>query len=160
MSEWRLILDYVVPGTPQPKPRPRAGRRGGRTAIYDDRRHPSVAYREAVAFAAGAARHRARVSTIPADTPVRVDLDLVFERRRSLFRLADSEERIYKATKPDRDNCEKLQLDAMTAAGLWSDDGVVCAGEVRKWWGAILDRKGRRSEAPHVRVRVSVLADR
>tara|TARA_R110000751_G_scaffold81328_2_gene164052 strand:- start:3898 stop:4200 length:303 start_codon:yes stop_codon:yes gene_type:complete len=100
------------------------------------------------------------VLKIEADTPVRVDLDFVFERRRSLFRRADSDARVYKATKPDRDNLEKLTLDALTAAGLWSDDGVVCAGEVRKWWGAILDRKGRRSEAPHVRVRVSVLADR
>jgi Holliday junction resolvase RusA-like endonuclease len=37
--------------------------------------------------------------------------------------------------KPDRDNVEKGILDALTALGMWEDDGQVCQGSVDKIYG-------------------------
>lgn len=157
VDPWRLLLEYRIPGVPQAKQRARAGIRGKRAHLYQDSKHPSEAYAVLVSTYVRI-RMRARgVEKIPKDTPVRVDIDFVYPRRRSQFRAKDPDTRIHKATKPDRDNLEKLQLDAMTDAELWADDGVVCAGAVRKWWGAIVDRKGKRSEAPHALVRVFLL---
>ncbi|HEX8325431.1 MAG TPA: RusA family crossover junction endodeoxyribonuclease [Tepidisphaeraceae bacterium] len=46
--------------------------------------------------------------------------------------------------KPDRDNCEKAVLDALTDAGFWKDDAQVCDGSVRKFYHAIGDHPGAR----------------
>jgi len=35
---------------------------------------------------------------------------------------------------PDKDNLEKLVLDAITQAGTWKDDSLVWAGSTRKVW--------------------------
>lgn len=38
--------------------------------------------------------------------------------------------------RPDKDNLEKLVLDAITQAGTWQDDSLVWAGSTRKVWCA------------------------
>jgi Holliday junction resolvase RusA-like endonuclease len=59
-------------------------------------------------------------------------------------------DRVPHASIPDRDNLEKAIMDLMTNAGVWHDDGQVCAGEVRKFYAAV-------GESPSIRIRVEEL---
>lgn len=63
--------------------------------------------------------------------PVRVTLRFTFEPP------ATERQRIGQphTHKPDKDNLEKLVLDAMQRAGIFKDDGQVAQGPVEKWWG-------------------------
>lgn len=41
---------------------------------------------------------------------------------------------VFKATKPDEDNVKKPAIDAMTAAGWWSDDSQIATAIMQKFW--------------------------
>jgi Holliday junction resolvase RusA-like endonuclease len=73
---------------------------------------------------------------VPLDGPVSVSIDFLFQRPGRLLRKKDPDGRIPHVAKPDRDNCEKAVLDALTQLGFWRDDAQVCAGEVRKYYCA------------------------
>lgn len=58
----------------------------------------------------------------------------VFERPKSYKK---TDQREWKVTKPDRDNVEKLIMDAISMSGLWDDDKQVAGGAgTDKVWGA------------------------
>ena len=46
---------------------------------------------------------------------------------------------VYKTTKPDTDNLQKLLKDCMTDLGYWTDDALVASEIVEKFWA---DRPG------------------
>lgn len=48
--------------------------------------------------------------------------------------------------KPDRDNLDKATLDALTQAGVWSDDAQVADGGIRKRFAALGEATGARIE--------------
>ncbi len=48
---------------------------------------------------------------------------------------------MYKLTKPDTDNLQKLLKDCMTEAGYWKDDALVVSEIVEKFW-ADADKSG------------------
>lgn len=74
----------------------------------------------------------------PICKPCQVDLTFFFERprshwvRRREYKVISPKAPIYKSNKPDRDNLDKLVLDALTCAGVFSDDAVVVAGTIIK----------------------------
>jgi len=142
-----VTVAFRVVGIPVGQPRPRACVRGrgprARAGMYD----PGTADGWKAAIAAAAAKHRPRS---PAGGPIRVDADFVFPRPRYMGGAKYPEGEVPHDVKPDRDNCEKALLDALTGVGFWADDAQVCAGEVRKFYAS---RRG----TPGVRVRVSAI---
>lgn len=83
-----------------------------------------------------------RKPAAPLDCPVRVDLTLYFPRPKSLMRRKDPDGPVLMDRIPDRDNCDKSVLDAMTDCGWWVNDGRVCAGEPLKLYHAKTGRPG------------------
>jgi Holliday junction resolvase RusA-like endonuclease len=84
----------------------------------------------------------------PIKGPIRLDLDFNFPRPNYMLTSKYSMGRIwYDADKNDRDNLDKLVMDAITQAGwreedgetvktplVWFGDGQVCAGEIQRWY--------------------------
>ena len=144
-------LDFRILGQPVPKGRPRLGRK----QTYTPAR--TRAYGGSVATQTRAAMRYAKLRGAAAGLPVAIELDIVFQRRSDLFRRADPDGRIPKATRPDLDNVAKSVMDGLQVAELFVDDGQVAVLVVRKWWGEVLNRQRRLSEPAHVRVRYSII---
>jgi Holliday junction resolvase RusA-like endonuclease len=63
--------------------------------------------------------------------PVRVTMTFIFEPPKGERHRIGTPHTL----KPDKDNLEKLVLDAMTKARVFKDDSQVAQGPVEKWWG-------------------------
>lgn len=134
-----MTIRFFVPGTPvgQPRPRARAFMVGkvARVQMYDP--GTAGAWRAAIEQIA-----RQHAPAHPLSGPVRADLLFLFPRPARLTRKSSPRERIPHITKPDRDNLEKAALDAMTNAGIWSDDKQVFGGFVVKLYAAMDEQPG------------------
>lgn len=76
-------------------------------------------------------RHAAEVMPAEAlDEPVRVDVLALFPRPQRLNRRKDPDGLVWHTTTPDRDNVDKLVLDAL--APYWRDDTDVVLGTILK----------------------------
>jgi Holliday junction resolvase RusA-like endonuclease len=144
-------IELIIDGTPRARPRDRHGARivKGRAVSFNYRptkirigkngkpTPESLAWSRAqewykrVADAIGPHKPAS-----PWTGPVRMDVDVFFERPQRLLKKKSPEEPIWHTSKPDRDNLEKSITDALKEAGLYADDCLVCAGEVRKFWAA------------------------
>lgn len=51
-----------------------------------------------------------------------------------IFRRPKKAKGLYKTTKPDTDNLQKMLKDVMTDCGFWKDDALVCREVVSKIW--------------------------
>lgn len=80
----------------------------------------------------------------PIDGPIRVDLTFYFPRPQRLLKKSSPQGAILHDVKPDRDNLDKVVLDALTKAKFWNDDCQVCGGEIWKYYAAIGARPGVR----------------
>ena len=121
------MIVFTAYGVPKGQPRARATIRGKHAGVYD----PGTADGwKAIVVMAG----RPHRPEAPLDGPLRVCIDLFFPRPKRLMRKSDPDEAIWMTSKPDRDNCEKAILDAMTQDGWWHDDAQVCDGLVRKFY--------------------------
>ena len=120
---------FTVYGVPKAQPRTKACRRGRHAGVYD----PGTAdgWKALVALAA---RQEAAFPGEPWTGPVYCSIDVYFPRPKRLYRQTDPDGPLPHYVKPDRDNCEKAALDALTNAGLWRDDAQVCAGPVQKFY--------------------------
>lgn len=120
-------LTFAVHGTPRPKTRPRFVK----GKVVTTTKPKEKLWRLAVQRAALAAVLY-RGDHVPVFRgPVRVSMIFVFEPPKS------ARDRIGKphTDVPDKDNLEKLVLDAMKKAGVFRDDSQVAQGPVEKWWG-------------------------
>ena len=144
-----LIRVNVAPAA---TPRPRATTAGGKKRSYTPltvgkgagrRTHPAVVLKQAIA-AEARRLHRGE----PLDGPLRVDVLLVFPRPKSRPKKLGSG-RYPHTSRPDRDNCDKTVLDALTGI-VWVDDCQVCAGGIRKVVAAV-------GEKAHVEITVETL---
>jgi Holliday junction resolvase RusA-like endonuclease len=83
---------------------------------------------------------RGLAGTFPAGTPVRCDLTFRMPRPKGHLGTGKNAQKIKESAprqptgKPDMDNLAKAVYDALTAAGVWSDDSQVTNGRVRKRW--------------------------
>lgn len=130
-----LFYSFRVNGTPKAQPRARATMRGGHAGVFD----PGTAAEWKARVALAARPYR---PDQPIAGPVAVTIDLFFPRPKRLCRARDPHGRIRHTAKPDRDNCEKAILDALTQDGWFRDDSQVCAGAVSKWYHEIGGRPG------------------
>ena len=80
---------------------------------------------------------RSQAPPTPMMGPVRVDATFYFIRPRSHYGTGKNEgvlkesAPVYHTSKPDRDNCDKKCMDAMSKV-FWHDDSQVCAGILLK----------------------------
>jgi Holliday junction resolvase RusA-like endonuclease len=145
-------LDFFAIGTPKGQPRARAVRQGGFTRMYD----PGTAndWKAAV---------RAEVKTLTQDAvfpiftgPTRLDATFIFPRPKSHFRGKSETLRldapVYHIAKPDRDNCDKALMDALTDMQVLKDDCLVCSGTITKLYA-------NAGQAPGVRVHILSLQE-
>jgi len=63
----------------------------------------------------------------PWDCPIMLCAEWSFRRPKGV-------KGVFKTTKPDTDNLQKMLKDVMTACGYWRDDALVCREVVSKIW--------------------------
>jgi Holliday junction resolvase RusA-like endonuclease len=86
---------------------------------------------------------RGLAGTFPAGTPVRCDLTFRMPRPKGHLGTGKNAQKIKESAprqptgRPDMDNLAKAVYDALTAAGVWSDDSQVTNGRVRKRWALV-----------------------
>lgn len=120
-------LVFSVTGTPRPKSRPRKVRgRWVSTAGAKEKLWRDAVERAARVMAANAGL------TAPIAGAVRVKMVFTFVPPPS----APDRIGTPHTHKPDKDNLEKLVLDAIEAAGVIGNDSQVAQGPTEKWWGA------------------------
>lgn len=133
---WKHTLDLWVDGIPTGQPRPRAyvrqkavaGVVPARAGVYSPR--PARGWFDLVYASALAARSRLdRLASL--EGPIRVDVTLYLPRPKRLMRKCDPDGPVWAVTKPDRDNADKVILDALQTAGYFRDHQVV-AGTIEK----------------------------
>ena len=127
-----MRVEFTIPVTPRPKGRPRFSTRGGFARAYTPAATEHAEHDVAVLAAAHA-------PPVPHQGPVIVDLDFVlpvpasWSKRKRAAALAGD---VAPISKPDRDNLEKLTLDALTRSGRWwRDDSQIVDGRTRKVYG-------------------------
>ena len=177
----RVELNLYVRGEPLPQPRPRGrlmmmnGKQ--QVHIYDQLRayEPNVTPRKRKAWDAEYWRDRIKervkaeamaVGLKPIAGPIRLDLDFYFTRTgEMLHKKWPNGPILYTRERCDRDNLDKLVMDAITQCGwtvmagedvktplVWFGDGQVCRGEITRWWCG-------RGDAPGVRIVITRLAE-
>jgi Holliday junction resolvase RusA-like endonuclease len=135
-----------VDGHPRPQPRAKAFVRGGHAAVYNP--NTNAGWRECVGIAAKLQR-----PVTPLGGAIRVDIMFIFPRPKNHFSSGKAgglarNAPVYFHTigrgvyGGDRDNCEKTILDVLTQCGFWTDDGLVCCGQIVKRWSDIGERPG------------------
>jgi Holliday junction resolvase RusA-like endonuclease len=125
-------LKFFVAGLPKGQPRPRARQQKGFIHIFT----PTVAddWKMMVRFEAEKA-WRANGYPCQFVGPLCVDLTFYFPRPNDHFRSngeLKASAPMWHTSKPDRDNCDKPVLDALTNLCIWSDDDQVCDGRIMK----------------------------
>lgn len=147
-----MTIRFRVPGVPVAAPRVKATIRGAHAGVYTPTK-TSTGKSNGVAEFKATIRMAARaITTGPLlDGPLRVDLEFVFPRQSNKIWKNRPMPRYRKTTKPDRDNLDKICMDALTGV-LWVDDNQVCDGRITKWHAA-------GDESPHVLITVSRLDD-
>ena len=128
-----MRVEFTIPVTPKPKGRPRFSMRGGFARAYT----PAATEHAEHDVAVLAAQH---APPMPHTGPVVIDLEFVlpvpssWSKRKQAAALAGH---VRPISKPDRDNLEKLVLDALTRSGRWwRDDSQIVDGRSRKIYGA------------------------
>lgn len=136
-------IQIMIPAVPVAQPRARAVAFNGHARVHGaPANHPVNAFKATVRMAWQEAYRGS-----PLEGPLRVDVLFVFPRKKFPKRMGTA--RMWKSSKPDRDNCDKAVLDALTGTA-WVDDAQVCDGRIGKCYAAV-------DEAPHVELQVLVL---
>lgn len=137
-------IEFHVPGKPEGKGRPRAGKSfGGHARLYTPEK--TVAYEGLIAFAGQQAMAGRTLLLGPVFVHMEITLPVPnsWSNKRKALALAGS---IYPTTKPDIDNVEKAIFDGLNGI-VWRDDVQVVDVVKRKTYG----------EVPGVLVRISPL---
>lgn len=111
------IAVFTIPGKVQGKGRPR---------VYNRR---AITPPETRAWTNNAVSIIKPLWTLdPIAYPVRVDVLGIKQRPKRLCRKKDPDGLIWRTTKPDRDNVDKICLDSLVKTGVLRDDTFVVAG--------------------------------
>ena len=136
------ILKVTIPGQPVGKGRPRLTTRGGFARAFTPKKT-----RDWETEAAALIRAAPAPWNQPTDQPVRVLVEAVGKRPKTLLRKTDPEDRLWRPTKPDCDNVIKAAVDALVLAGFLQDDVQVVEVTGRSLYAA-------KGEEPHVGITV------
>ena len=135
---WELEASFRVFGEPKGQPRVRRAKSGG---VFTPA--TAMSFKEAIQIAAITAGLRGRALS----GPVRVDARFFFHCPKRLEKAVRQGPVLY-TSKPDRDNCDKVLLDALTQIGAYGDDAQVAAGNLEKWYAG-------PGESPGALIRIS-----
>jgi len=130
-------LSFFAHGTPKGQPRARACIRGKHASVYD----PGTA--DAWKFSVRSAAKEAW-DGVQFEGPLRLKLEFIFPRPKCHFRTGKLADQLkpfaphHHTAKPDFDNAAKAVCDALTTAGLWSDDAQVSSCTVKKTYGSAM----------------------
>ena len=141
MLSQRII--FWIDATPVAQPRVKAASRGGHSMVYTPRGKVDT-FKAAAQFAA-----RSAYQGKPMDCPLRVDVEFVFPRPKSILWKTKPMPRLRHCKKPDTDNLQKALFDALNEL-IWRDDALICDGRSQKFIAA-------GDEQPGVRVVVTPL---
>jgi Holliday junction resolvase RusA-like endonuclease len=125
------VIEFIVPGQPVPKGRPKFARRGKNVVAYTPAK--TVAYETLVQRAAGAAM----AGREPTARPVRLVVSLALQvpaswsKKRQAMAIAGT---IRATKKPDADNVLKGLKDGCNGI-VWRDDAQVVSIELSKAYG-------------------------
>ena len=127
-------IEFTVQGTPKGQPRVRACIRGKHAGVYD----PGTAdeWKRAVRDAAKSAMDENAVEQF--ETPVRLSVAFYMPRPKSHFNTRGHLKMSamhHHTSKPDLDNLVKATKDALTTAGVWTDDSLVVVCRSLKGYG-------------------------
>lgn len=131
------FVRFVVDIEPRGKDRARIIRKGKHFGVKDTQRNKNLS--EVIRAAAREALRKSGVGTI--EGPYRVDIDAYIRRPQRLLRQKDPDGPVWAPRKPDRDNIDKLVLDALFGSKRASrvfpcDDSKVVDGRIRKMYHA------------------------
>lgn len=129
MTEPVETFTFSCFGTPRPKSRPRKVRN---RFVSTANPHEKLWKKGVERAAFSAVIYRGDpMPLFPKGMPVRVTMTFIFEPPKGESHRIGTPHTIV----PDKDNLEKLVLDAMKKAGVFKDDSQVAQGPVEKWWG-------------------------
>ncbi len=137
-----MKLTLRIPGVPQARPRPKVTTIGGFARMYQ----PGGAAKKHFELVKQIAEQQWG-GNAPLDCPVSVICEYVFPRQTSKIWKTKAMPRYKHITKPDRDNLDKLVLDALESANVVCNDSRVWDGHSQKWHAAV-------DEQPHTVVTV------
>lgn len=140
----RPPLSFFVVGLPKGQPRTKARACGQFAQVYT----PKTAddWKLFIRDAANKAWDK-----VPWTGPLCVNVTFYFPRPKAHFNskgVLKPNAPKFHVSKPDRDNCDKGCLDALTNLGVWKDDSQVCDGRIQKLYatgqtGAAIEIKER-----------------
>lgn len=124
------MINFFVPGIPAPQ--------GSKTPWGTEANPRTRPWREAVKYAAIEAMRDAGQSVFTG--PVAISLHFQFPRPKSHYNSKGQLKPVgiaqaYKGSKPDIDKLCRAVNDALTDAGVWRDDSLVCFAVLRKDYG-------------------------
>jgi Holliday junction resolvase RusA-like endonuclease len=140
MTDQPCIVRFFVDERPIPQPRGRPCSVGdGTMRVIVSRKHPVNGFINAIRATALLA-HRNKP---PLQGPLRVDIDVILPRPKSMLWKTRMMPRVYQwAYKgPDKDNFEKVIFDSICGL-LIVNDGQICDGRTRKFIAAGDERPG------------------
>ena len=124
----KITIKLIVLGNPVAQKRHRSFQRGKFRGQYD----PSAKNKSDLLRIV-----QQQAPPKPLDCPLRVDVHLYFSRPKNHFRTGQFagalkiNAPLWHIKRPDRDNCDKMILDALSGV-FWRDDSLICAGEIIK----------------------------
>lgn len=122
------MIKFWVPGLPVPQGSKIPGvTKNGRPYLRESSDKHLKPWRAAIKETAEKAREELGLETL--DGPVGLSLDFVFPRLKS------DPDRIWKYTAPDGSKIQRAVEDALTDAGVWTDDARVVTWAGAKWHG-------------------------
>ena len=136
LLSWQRIALFHVDCVPVGQARARAYvTKSGHAGVYDAGN--ATSFKQALAWTAKLYRPQVLLTC-----PVRVSWTAYFPRPKALCRAKDPDGVVLHTVKPDRDNIDKAILDALTDAGWWKGDQLVCSGELEKFYHGKNGRPG------------------
>ncbi|HET8744295.1 MAG TPA: RusA family crossover junction endodeoxyribonuclease [Ramlibacter sp.] len=139
-----MILQFIVPGQPVGKGRPRVGKVGGFSRLYTPEK--TVSYESLVGYSAAQAMagRPLLLEAVTVGMEIRLAVPASWSKKKQAAALAGA---IHPTTKPDIDNVEKAIFDGMNGV-VWKDDVQVVSVVKAK----------RYSDTPGVEVTVAPAA--
>jgi len=124
-----------VPGVPRAQPRIKAFARGNHAHVYT----PQGPHQEWKQIVKDTAKKVA--PPLPLKGAIEINLTFFMPRPKSHYRtgknsnkLKDNAPKLWHIQKPDKDNLEKLVLDALKEIEFFHDDCQICIGSTKKLW--------------------------
>lgn len=139
MADYPDLIVFSVPGVPVAQPRIKATSIGGYARVYTPK--TADTYKASVALA-----FRSAYGGNPIDGAVRVDIEFVMPRPKSMIWRKREMHSEWHTKKPDIDNLAKAAMDALYGLA-WIDDSQVCSLVIAK-------RIASGTESPSTEIRI------